>query len=470
MNFNAGATISRPFALASGSVGLGSPTNTVVMNGANFSWSGGALTGSGSLDLTGGAQFDLAGAGARVLNGPALTLPNMTLGGGSLDVQGGALVLPGTVSLAAGSTLRLSGGRLDVQNGVLPRLSMTGGTLVRTTAGDLTIAGAFDVSGGSILAEGAPGDFITQGTTLVNGVVSPLRNWVNTGTLTLDAAGKLNPSPGGGFVFTNQPGAVLNLGSAQAFPLGAPGDSMIRNNGTVNVDAPGPDPMNLGNPFTNAAGARLNVNSGTLVLPSTPAQSGTVEVRSGATLSSGGNDLTNAAPGILGGAGTLDLSGHTLTNDGTVHPGALGGTGTLTLNGAFLNSAGGTFDVKLGGQASGAFGQLVSTGPVNLGGTLVIDVIAGTAIAPGDRYEVMTYPSRTGNFGSVTVPASQGFRTEPGPMSYQAVAIPPEMAAPATVTAHTTKDALVFSDRLFDLTPRAAPPYARTRDELPECR
>src|SRR5581483_428015 len=86
-------------------------------------------------------------------------------------------------------------------------------------------------------------------------------------------------------------------------------------------------------------------------------QAGNVRINSGATLSTGGNDLANLPSASLGGSGTLDLGGATLTNAGALQPGgsttSSGTTGTLTVNGNLALAPGGHMDVKLAGSGVG---------------------------------------------------------------------------------------------------------------------
>ena len=161
--------------------------------------------------------------------------------------------------------------------------------------------------------------------------------------------------------------------------------------------------VNLVQPFTNAAGARVNVNQGTFSAAFGGAQSGRIEIAAGATLNTDGS-LTNAPGGVIGGSGTIELFGGTLTNAaaapplaaGVVRPGddrGAGGPLRIT-NGSFTNN--GTLDIRLGGQAENQFGhlQLATAGTTaTLGGTLALSTAPGYAATEGDTFTLVAAPT-----------------------------------------------------------------------------
>jgi hypothetical protein len=68
-----------------------------------------------------------------------------------------------------------------------------------------------------------------------------------------------------------------------------------------------------------------------------------------------------------------------------------------------VQGAGGKLLVELGGLIVGTeFDQFVVTGTSNLAGTLEIALINGHAPAIGNNYQIMTFASRSGTFGTVT--------------------------------------------------------------------
>ncbi len=81
----------------------------------------------------------------------------------------------------------------------------------------------------------------------------------------------------------------------------------------------------------------------------------------------------------------------------------------LNVPGTFTQTSAGTLTPQIGGSSdSGAFGQLVATGAVTLGGTLDIDLVNNYAPTIGDSYAVVTYPSVTGTFAQIN-------KLSPGP-------------------------------------------------------
>jgi len=63
---------------------------TLNKNGGAFNWIGGSIgsgpTDTGTLALLGGATFNITGGGARILNGPNVSVSSLTLTSGSLDL------------------------------------------------------------------------------------------------------------------------------------------------------------------------------------------------------------------------------------------------------------------------------------------------------------------------------------------------------------------------------------------------
>ncbi|WP_417493816.1 autotransporter domain-containing protein [Maricaulis sp.] len=102
--------------------------------------------------------------------------------------------------------------------------------------------------------------------------------------------------------------------------------------------------------------------------------------------------------GMLSGSGTVSTP--FLTNImGLIAPGEVGGIGTLTIDGnAVLASASGlSIDI----DASGASDLLVVTGGASLGGTVLLNPVAGYLPRFGDSYTFLTAGSITDAFGAV---------------------------------------------------------------------
>ncbi len=147
---------------------------------------------------------------------------------------------------------------------------------------------------------------------------------------------------------------------------------------------------------------------------------GTWEADENSTLniSSAGSLTTNNAIVTLRGTGsTFNNINSLATNNGTfqvldgrafstsgafTNNGNLTLGGSLTVTGAFSQSAGGSLTTQLGGTAAGSFGALTSTQPATLDGAVSVELSNGFAPTTGQTFQVMSYPSRTGTFATIT--------------------------------------------------------------------
>src|SRR5262249_47739791 len=92
-------------------------------------------------------------------------------------------------------------------------------------------------------------------------------------------------------------------------------------------------------------------------------------------------------------------------NAGHLDVGGSSTTGVLTINGSFTQTTFGVLSLKLGGTAVGTgYDQLHVNGAVTLDGALVVSLINGFHPAPGDRFQVLTFTARTGDFSSQSLP------------------------------------------------------------------
>lgn len=170
---------------------------------------------------------------------------------------------------------------------------------------------------------------------------------------------------------------------------------------TINKNLAGP--VDFVHPFTNQASGILDVNDGTLKLPFTPTNSGAMRVAVGATLSTDSKNLANAAGATIGGAGTLDLGGATLTNDGALRPGRIGGliTGTLTILGNLTQGPAGLIDLQLAGNGPGQFDSVDVSGTATLAGTLAVSTAGGYTATEGNIFTVLNAGAVAGSFGTI---------------------------------------------------------------------
>ncbi|MBI2297123.1 MAG: hypothetical protein HYU76_14055 [Betaproteobacteria bacterium] len=155
---------------------------TLTKNGGSFNWNGGSLSGAGNLTMAGGAMFNIAGSGARTLNGLTLGAINLNLGGGSLTLQSGTLNASGTTTIATGAAMVAQGGTLNAAGGTI---DVSG---IFQAGGGTVMAGAINVQpGGTLTGAGAVTGNINNAGTVAPGA-SP-------GTLTIN--GNYTQGPGG---------------------------------------------------------------------------------------------------------------------------------------------------------------------------------------------------------------------------------------------------------------------------------
>jgi hypothetical protein len=334
------------------------------------------LDNRGTLDLAHNLTLD-----GNVANSGTINLPD----GKTLTVQtakiwthrNGAITGTGTLSLPNNSTLVLAE-------------DFTPGTFV-LNAPNLT------VSGPARLLGPATGEFL-------------IRNWtinaeiVVTGDLRID-----------GTVKFNSPLAVSAGKTLRLLGSGNQGQAILTvangfvNEGIIELSSETSTyvarlTVTTGT-LTNAPGGLIRISEGTggtRQLFANLDNRGALLVRSNATLSVTGS-LLNASTGILGGAGTFNLTSATVTNEGTVAPGT--SPGILSVSGNLPHGAGSRFEAEIGGFTAGTeHDQLVLANPVNFDGTIRAALINGFFPKKDDAFTVLTYPSRTGSFTTLDNP------------------------------------------------------------------
>lgn len=280
----------------------------------------------------------------------------------------------------------------------------------------------------------------------------------------------------GGLVFAPSAGAytlAANPGSSGhdgATPLTLGGN--ITNNSSATqtlglaLDIPGtrtfqtsPGNLTLTGPVSGA-GTIVKTGSGSLLVQSSIALGGNIEVQQGLLTLNGNstlNELSILAGARLGGTGTINGN---LLNRGTVAPGnSIGTLATAT----FTQTSTGSLEIEVAGPAS--FDRLVVGGLASLAGTLDIVPIGGAALAFGQSYAFLEAGSISGAFDTINTPA--GFRGRfvdngttgtllVAPSSYTQAATTPNQNAVAaaldTFIPATTGDRLAVSTALDGLT------------------
>ncbi|MCP4040678.1 MAG: hypothetical protein GY731_01825, partial [Gammaproteobacteria bacterium] len=327
--------------------------------------------------------FDTAGS---------LTIASMFSDEG-VDIVNGSLFIAGAADFNAG--LFISGGDIDL--GVDSRassLTLSGGNV--QGAGQLTVNGAFNWSGGTL---GGSGNLFVSTT----GALSGADDKVLSGTRTLTNGGVLTWS-GTGDIVGGAPNIITNLGT---------GMFEIHNDQTIAVTV-----NSAGTLTKSAGGGATTFTSGVTNNGTVNANNGILRFLGGYTqvagltrLNGGGIDAAglNLNGGSLDGKGTV--TGNVANNGGMVAAGA--SPGTLTISGDYTQGAGGSMSAELGGFAQGIdYDLLAITGVANLDGALNVDHWGGFNGSLGDQFDILTYGSVTGDFATINPPAGYDYQAD----------------------------------------------------------
>ncbi|HEX7139352.1 MAG TPA: hypothetical protein VF219_15965, partial [Vicinamibacterales bacterium] len=244
--------------------------------------------------------------------------------------SGGLLMMDGPMSLTGGAKLVMNGGQLIIRNGGslsvnASNFQMNAGTLEVDTGGSFTVGSGSTVSIGGGTLDSAGDITIQSGGTLAIG--SSAQFIINGGSITGDSSSGIQNS---GQTFFNVSGSVSS--------------SAYFNNQT--------------------SSSTLQVQSGTFSISGGGTANGPISMAGGAILDFPSGSYTMTANGTVSGAGTLQVSGGTVSIGGVTSPGSFIMTaGTLTGAG-FLNTntmqwSGGTITgtggTQLNGGGSGTF-------------------------------------------------------------------------------------------------------------------
>lgn len=344
---------------------------------------------SGALELTGGGSgdgvFDAAGGRLRFGSGTfqlasgARLVGHVIFGGATVAVDGAY----------DASTTEISGGTVRFGNAMGARttaLMLSGGILAGTAA--VTIDGLLTWSGGAMRGAGtttAAGDAALGGSLELDE-----RRLAIAGNAILSGDDPL-VRLGGGAVLENRSGATFDLqDDASLLPSGS---------GSATVE--------------NAGAFRRTIGTGTATIGVAFANSGVVEIASGtlhcgdAYRQTGGE--TRLSGGALAAEGGLDLAGGRLIGSGSIHgdvtnratvaPGF--SPARLHIDGRYTQEATGELHIEVGGRTAGSgFDQLAVDGTAVLDGRLSVALVDGFDPDDGDRFEVVTFVSRSGTFAA----------------------------------------------------------------------
>jgi T5SS/PEP-CTERM-associated repeat protein len=304
---------------------------------------GNSSTGSGTLDMTAGAQLNASwfavgnngGTGAATINSSTVNLDGTVF---ATVVNGDQIGAGVRVGRGEGSTgvLNLENGAAINLNNSIPQSNVVlggTGTLVVSNQGTLTATilnvgraeggfGSLSVDNGTINLSGQQ----AAGT----GAALTIGNRGGTGLATIANSQVSISNPGSG-------GASLNVGGTPTNPLGS-GSLSVTNSQINVVAAPGLAVARIGHDGTGSATlntSTLNVAGGSLIIAGTPGSSGNLTLNAGSVVNTAYVGI-GASPSGQGGSGSLVINNSTI-NTTTFEVGALG---VLSGNNAVINATG----------------------------------------------------------------------------------------------------------------------------------
>ena len=275
-----------------------------------------------------------------------------------LEFGGRDHTLSPTTTFPESGVIRVSGGTLAADPGAsltLARLELTGGKLAGE--GDFTVTESLEWSAGGMTGTGAthiPADARVNITGEREKDLSG-RTFNNAGTVVWTGSGRILSATGGA-VFNNLETGTFDARSDATFTWSLFNDRPVFNNhGT----------------FIKSAG------SGTTELRRIDFRTdGTVTVLTGRLLLAG-NYTQNGGTTVLDG-GLLDIAGN------VTHP------------------ADAELIIRISGRNQSQYGRLNVTRVLTLDGTINVELADGFDPAVGDRFDIMTFASRTAIFGTFT--------------------------------------------------------------------
>ena len=321
----------------------------------------------------------------------------------------------GHTSGAVNATLNLTGGTVDalfstVQLGI----GDTAGTN-QARSGNGTIifdAGTIDAQTITMSSANLVALPTTSGTITINGTGTLIADTINMTERASGRAGnttaRMNQNSSGMLRATTiQRGLALGTGTSTVnfnFNGGTLGhkaglDGSVAANVPINILTSGT------HNFVADAGRTFTINSNVV-----GAGSGAVnKIGDGTVLMLGTNTYsadTNVSAGILGGTGSA-TSDFTVAAGATLSPGA--SAGTLLTNDLDMQ-ANSTLYIELGGTTAGTeYDQVLAAGDVTIGGDLVVTFIDGFGPSMDDVFTIVSAPSITGTFSSVTFLGADGY-------------------------------------------------------------
>jgi autotransporter-associated beta strand protein len=374
-------------------VGSGFFANSKAVGTVNQS--GGTLSANGNFD------------GAFIIGGRTSTLPTGTynLSGGTVNANTNVQIggrATGTMNQTGGTFNAASYVSIGRYSGAVGSWNIGAGTLNQTNAATNLVVGE---QGNGTLTLSGTGAINTASATRIGlsaGGSGTLN--LNGGTLTTTQVSK-----GSGTATFNFNGGTLKAGAAST--------SFLQGLTTTNVDTGGATidtqafTITVAQPLLHKAslgpasdGGLKKQGSGTLILTGANSFTGPTVINGGTLRVNGsiaGTATVNTGA-TLGGTGSI--SGLvTIADAGTFAPG--NSPGTLTIGSLILNNAA-QLQIELGGTIRGSqYDAVVVASNAALAGALNVSLINTFAPVLGNTFDILDWGTRSGNFGSINLPA-----------------------------------------------------------------
>ncbi len=380
----------------SGTINLAGGNLTLTQSGTapSFTTTGSINIPAGRTNVVSNGTFNYAsgtigGGGTWELNNVVLNLtPDLSNESTFLDLSTTTVNGPGRLINAAGRTLTLANGEINAP---------------LDNRGEMKVQGVVRFNGP---VNDTPGALLSvQSTVSVNTALTVANTLTNLGTIEI-----LNVTGGGVATLNVTAGALVNETGATIRVLPGSGgtrqlNAQLDNRGSLDVEAPltvtkaGAHHSNSGT--INVAGGPL-LFSLTGSTPSLTSQ-GHLLIRGTNTVQVNNGSFTNAAPGVISGTGTLNISTTAFKDTGVVNPGD--SLGTLTLLGNFNPTPESELQVDLGGYERGTnYDHLTVTGSANLTGILRPKLVTGFLPKKDDSFIIFSAAALTGTFDRLESP------------------------------------------------------------------
>jgi hypothetical protein len=372
---------------------------------SDLGWTVGGGGGGTPFFNNSGTLLKSAGTGTSTLD-PLIAFNNT---GGTIQVNTGTLVLPGTGTstggsfvVAAGATLNLVGAGNNAEfdgpytGSGAGTVLLNGGTLSTGSGATFNLPDVMFQWADGTIASQTDSPFTNGGNIAIVGPVGVAGGgFTNQGTITQSGSGTLNAGYGTGI--TNAATGTYDIQNDLDMTNAGGGgpNSFFRNAGML-LKSAGTGTNKVNQDFTNSGS--LLLKSGTLAFVSGFHQTAGVTDLNGGNLSCT-NDIVLDGGSLIG---TGTITGNVRNNGATVSPGH--SPGRITITGNYIQGANGILSMEIGGTSPGTgYDQLAVSGGATLGGTLNISTINGFTPTKGDVYTLISASSFSGQFGQVNI-------------------------------------------------------------------